>query len=136
MILIANTNRIIAALIKDSISRKVIYSDKFLLLTPKFALEELKGNKSELLEKTKLGESAFENLLSLIMNNLYVVDDSIIRYKFEKARRIMDKIDKDDTPFIALALSVSNDGIWTDDKHFQRQNKVRVWRTSDLVNYL
>jgi predicted nucleic acid-binding protein len=136
MILVIDTNRIIAALIKDSASRKIIYSDKFLLLTPKFTLEELKGNRKEILTKTRLSGTAFESLLSIIMSNLYVVDDSIIKYKLEEAKRIMDKIDKNDTPFIALALAIANDGIWTDDKHFERQNRIKVWKTSDLIRFI
>jgi predicted nucleic acid-binding protein len=107
-----------------------------LLLTPKFTLEELKGNRKEILTKTRLSGTAFESLLSIIMSNLYVVDDSIIKYKLEEAKRIMDKIDKNDTPFIALALAIANDGIWTDDKHFERQNRIKVWKTSDLIRFI
>lgn len=71
-----------------------------------------------------------------MMSNMYVVDDSIIKYKFEEAKYIMDKIDKDDTPFIALALAVTNDGIWTDDKHFEKQSRIKVWKTQILSSYL
>ena len=136
MILIVDTNRIIAALIKDSISRRIIYSDKFLLLTPKFTLQELKDNKKIILKKSGLSESGLESLLSAMMSNMYVVDDSIIKYKFEEAKYIMDKIDKDDTPFIALALAVTNDGIWTDDKHFEKRSRIKVWKTQILSSYL
>ncbi|MDE1824466.1 MAG: hypothetical protein KGH74_04175, partial [Candidatus Micrarchaeota archaeon] len=78
MILVANTNRIVAALIKDSVSRRIIYSDKFILLTPSFTKMELEEHKGELLRRTNLTETAFDSLLSLILNNLYVVDDSIL----------------------------------------------------------
>ena len=44
----------------------------------------------------------------------------------------MDKIDPDDTPFIALALAVENDGIWSDDKHFEQQNRIKIWKTGAL----
>jgi len=44
----------------------------------------------------------------------------------------MDKIDPDDTPFIAAALATNSD-IWSDDKHFQKQNKIKVWKTEDLI---
>ncbi len=136
MILMVDTNRIIAGLIKDSISRRIIYSDKFLLLTPKFTLQELKDNKKIILKKSGLSESGLESLLSAMMSNMYVVDDSIIKYKFEEAKHIMDKIGKDDTPFIALALAVTNDGIWTDDKHFEKQSQIKVWKTQILSSYL
>ena len=41
-----------------------------------------------------------------------------------------------DFPFLALALSVANNGIWTADKHFERQKKVKIWKTDELVNKL
>lgn len=136
MILVVDTNRIMAALIKDSVSRRIIYSDKFVLLTPNFTMEELEENKAEILRKVKIGEVALNNLLSLILNNLYVVDDSIFQDKFEEAQGIMDKIDPDDTPFIALALAISNDGIWSDDRHFQSQKRIPVWKTPELLKLL
>ncbi|MDE1823803.1 MAG: hypothetical protein KGH74_00715, partial [Candidatus Micrarchaeota archaeon] len=46
------------------------------------------------------------------------------------------KIDADDTPFIALGLAIANDGIWSDDSHFQKQKMIKVWKTSDLIPYL
>jgi predicted nucleic acid-binding protein len=48
----------------------------------------------------------------------------------------MDAIDPDDTPFIALASAVENDGIWSDDKHFQQQTRIRVWQTKDLLTLI
>lgn len=136
MILVVDTNRIIAALIKDSVSKKILFSDKFIFLTIGFTKFELNKHKKEILRKTNLTESGLNNLLSILFGNIYVVDDLIIKNKFDKAKRIMDIIDSADTPFIALALSMDNDGIWTDDRHFQKQNKIKVWKTSDLIKYL
>lgn len=48
----------------------------------------------------------------------------------------MDRIDPSDTPFIALALSIESDGIWSDDDHFQMQDRVRIWKTKELVRFL
>jgi len=48
----------------------------------------------------------------------------------------MDKIDPDDTIFVALGLSIKNNGIWSDDKHFEKQDRIKVWKTKDLLNYI
>ena len=48
---------------------------------------------------------------------------------------IMDRIDKNDTPFIAAALA-ANLPIWSDDKHFEKQNKIKIFKTKDLVRYV
>jgi len=56
-----------------------------------------------------------------------------IKSKLKEAKEIMGAIDPDDVPFIAAALAVENDGIWTDDTHFDRQKRIRVFKTTSLV---
>ena len=53
----------------------------------------------------------------------------------DTASKIMDSIDPDDTPFIAAALATGAD-IWSDDKHFEQQNEIKVWKTKDLIQFL
>ena len=53
-----------------------------------------------------------------------------------QANEIMKDIDPDDAPFLALALSFDNDGIWTNDKDFERQSVVRVWKTHELLTLM
>ena len=56
--------------------------------------------------------------------------------KWKDAEKIMGRIDMSDVPFVALALSLPSDGVWTEDKHFLRQSRVKVWRTRDLLKLL
>ena len=39
----------------------------------------------------------------------------------------------EDVSFIALALSIDNDGIWSEDKHFKKQDRVKVFTTEELM---
>ena len=136
MRIIVDTNKIIAALIRDSISRKILLSDKFEFLTVGITKSEIEEHKEELLEKTNLTEEQLKLIFSLLFSRIFVVTDAIIENKMREAREIMDRIDPADTPFIALALSVENDGIWSDDDHFDRQNKIKIWRTNELIKIL
>ena len=43
---------------------------------------------------------------------------------------------KTDVPFVALALSVANDGVWSNDKHFENLRGVKVWKTSGLLKFI
>jgi predicted nucleic acid-binding protein len=47
-----------------------------------------------------------------------IISDIAIESRLEEAKEMMQKIDPDDAPFIAAALAVDNEGIWTDDAHF------------------
>lgn len=136
MNLIVDSNRLIAALIRDSASRELIFSGKFKFFTVGLGRKELEKYKQEILEKAQINEKELNTLLSMIFKKVKVISDWIIEEKFEEAKKIMDSIDPDDTPFIAASLGIENDGIWSDDKHFDKQNKVKIWKTRDLINYL
>lgn len=133
MQLVVDTNIIIAALIKDSTIRHLLSHLEIDLLTIGFSDIEILKYKSYITKKAEITEKEFDILLEKIRNKLIILDDLIVLQKMEEAKKIMDKIDKNDTPFIALALATNSD-IWSDDKHFEKQNKVKVWKTSDLVN--
>jgi predicted nucleic acid-binding protein len=50
-----------------------------------------------------------------------------------KAVEIMEYIDVNDSPYLALAMSFKNDGIWTEDTDFEKQTTIKVWKTKDLL---
>jgi len=133
MNLVVDTNRIIAALARDSASRKIILSEEFSLLTVGVSKEEIKEHKQELLDKAKLTEEHLDTILALLFSRILIVDNIVIERKMNEAKKIMGGIDPDDTPFAALALAVENEGIWSDDKHFEQQNRIRVWKTKELL---
>lgn len=136
MRLVVDTNRIIAALVKDSASRKILLSDKTDFLTIEITKLEIEEHRQELLDKTRLTNEQLNLALSSLFSRVFVLSDIAVESKMDEAREIMDAIDPDDTPFIALASAVENDGIWSDDKHFQQQTRIRVWQTKDLLTLI
>jgi predicted nucleic acid-binding protein len=134
--LVINSDRVIAALIKDSKCRQIILSDNFEFLTIDFTLSEIQEHKEELLGKTGLSEAEFNAILAILLGKILIVSDLVVRAKMNQARIIMDKIDPDDAPFIALAMATDNDGIWTEDRHFEKQKSIRTWRTTDLLRQM
>ena len=137
MKLIVDTNRIIAALIKNSYTRRIILSRKFEFVTLDFGFSEVKKYKSYILKKTKITEEEFSFIMTSLFSRVTVIDDNKISKKnYLVAKKIMNEIDENDVPFLALALQVDNKGIWSDDKHFLQQKKVKVWSTKVLVEKL
>jgi len=130
-VLVVDSNRIIAALVKDSYSRKIILHGDLELLAINMSQKDIQKYKTDILSKAKITEEQFNSIFEKLNEKLIKLDDDIIEGKMKEAKEIMDNIDKDDTPFIAAALAAKAD-IWSDDEHFQRQNKVKVWRTKDL----
>ena len=137
MKLIIDTNRIIAALIKNSYTRRIILSRKFEFVTLDFGFSEVKKYKSYILKKTKITEEEFSFIMTSLFSRITVIEDNKISKKnYLTAKKIMGEIDEADVPFIALALQIDNKGIWSDDKHFLQQKKVKVWSTKVLVEKL
>ena len=136
MRLVVDTNRIIAALVKDSASRKILLSDKIDFLTIEITKQEIEEHRQELLDKTRLIDEQLNLALSFLFSRVFVVSDIVVESKMDEAKKIMDALDPDDTPFIALALAVENDGIWSDDRHFKQQNTIRIWETKDLLTLI
>lgn len=135
MKIIVNTNRIIAALVKDSVSRKILCQADLDFLGIRFSEKEISANKAFILKKAKISEEEFENIHAMVTRRIIFLDDGLISLKMDEAREIMSNIDPDDAPFIAAALSSGAD-IWSDDKHFLRQDRVKIWTTVDLMKIL
>ena len=135
MKLVVNTNRIIAALVKDSVSRKILYHGDFDLLGIRFSDTEIAHHKAVILKKARISEQEFENLLAQVTARITFLDDRLVSLRMGEALEIMSDIDPDDAPFIAAALATGAD-IWSEDKHFTKQDKVNVWKTADLAKIL
>ena len=135
MKILADTNRIIAALIKDSDSRNIIKNSGIVFVTIGLSKDELEKYKDHIKEKSGVTDEEFRLVFNRIMRNASVLRDDFIRPFMQEAKGIMDDIDKKDTPFIAAALA-TNLPIWSDDKHFEKQNKVKIFKTKDLVKYV
>ena len=132
MKLIVDTNVLISALIKDSVTRKIIMHFKARLYSPKFLQEEVDKYKPKILRKANINETEFRVLFDQIKSKIIFLESESLSSRYDEAEMIMNQIDPKDAPFIAAALATGAD-IWSDDKHFEKQKKVKVWKTSELA---
>lgn len=105
-----------------------------MLYSPNTLLESLKKYESLLIEKSGLSTDELNTLLSLILGKIIVVEKEKYQHYMNEAYELIGTIDKDDVPYLALALSINCDGIWSEDNHFQRQTKVKTWKTAEIIN--
>ena len=134
MKLIIDTNIIISGLIKDSITRKILLRPDIELYFPDILLLELFKYLPEIAQKADLPKKEIRHLLNLFVTNFHIVPLLDYKKELRQAHEIIGKIDKKDTPFIALALTIKCDGIWTEDKHFEKQNTISIFKTKDLID--
>ena len=133
MKLVVDTSILFAALLKKSTVRELLLNPLFEFYMPEFCIEEIEKHVEEIVDRSGLSAENVYLLLGVLLSSVQVVPAERILKKYIEAEKIMGKIDRDDVPFVALALSFPNDGIWSEDKHFRRQKKVKVWRTRDLL---
>lgn len=133
MKLVVDTNIIFKALIKRSKVRAILLNPNHQFYLPEYALEEVKRHFSLIADKSGLSEEEVKLALGILLGNMQVVPAEDILRKWDEAERIIGKIDEGDIPFIALALSIECDGIWSDDKDLKRQGRVKVWSTREMI---
>jgi predicted nucleic acid-binding protein len=132
-IILVDSNIIISALIKNGLIREILTNLNVHFAFPNEGLEEIYLHKKEILNKAKITETEFNILLLRILKYIRLIPlDMIFKFK-QDAQKIMESIDKDDVIFIAAALAL-HCPIWSEDKHFKKQNTVKVLTTKEVLD--
>jgi predicted nucleic acid-binding protein len=133
---IINSNRVMAALIREASSRYVLFFPNFDFYAPDFLLVELEKHKDEIREKTKLTPNQFEIIFNDAKTKVHMVPLSEYQDKIAEAEKIMEKIDIKDSAFIAVSIALKIEGIWTEDSHFTKQKICKMYSTHDLIQLI
>ena len=127
-----DTSVIISSLMRDSMSRRLILHPDLVLFTPEYVNIEINNHFNKILSYSGIPRNEFDILLNQILNVVNIVPVEEFEDFLEESYEIMRENDPEDTAFLALALSLQCDGIWTNDNDFQKQNRVNVWKTHIL----
>ena len=136
MRLVLDTNILIAALIKDSITRRILLLPDLAFLLPAFALDELAKHRGKIVRATRLKGDELDLLLTLLLTSVTVVPFERIAPYLPEADTLSGAIDPDDVPFVALALAEEHNGIWSNDRAFERLPGIQCWTTTKLKIHL
>jgi putative PIN family toxin of toxin-antitoxin system len=131
MKLVVDTNIIISALLKDGVTRRIIFSPFILLITPEHSLKEISKYEKLICKKAKLKHDEFRIVLNIIFEKILIVPKEEYIDKIRIAKTMIK--DADDVPFIALYLSSRADGIWSDDNDFKTRKDLLIFRTKELA---
>ncbi|MBU0628159.1 MAG: hypothetical protein KKC75_03145 [Nanoarchaeota archaeon] len=131
MTIVIDSNRIVAALLKDNTTRNILFNNKFEFIAPEFVKTELNKHRQEFIEKAGISSKEFEVLLSLIFESVTLIpkeeyNDFIDGLKAEIS-------DPKDIPYLACCIAANSEGIWSHDPHIKEQNKVKVFTNIDLL---
>jgi len=129
---VIDSNVLISALISDSVTRELILEMEEEFYSPDFLESEIEKHKDLIQEKSDLSSTELDSLLTILIENIFVAAEETYENKINIADEAIGDTDKKDVPFLALALE-KDAAIWSDDRHFEDQDKVEVWKTEDMV---
>jgi predicted nucleic acid-binding protein len=133
--IIIDTNVLLAFLLTNGITRRIISENPDVFMSPEYCFGELWEHRNRW-NKNKLRDSELLEIVSDV-KRLFVMAVSLDVYSsyIPEAEELTNDID--DAPIIALALSVDNEGIWTyNTKHFRQEifgERIRVLSTKDVI---
>lgn len=133
MKIVIDVNRVLSALIRDSTTRKIILNSQFEFYFPEPSLEKIRKYKGYILEKSGLSEEEFKDLMAILFKYIRIVPTEEIEKNWSEAKKIMEHIDPEDVVFIATALNIADSVIWSDDRHFDKQDRVKVLKTKEMI---
>lgn len=117
--IIIDTNIIFSAFlnINSKIGQILINGSKYYkFIAPEYLKDEIREHQSKIKTLRKLNNDNFLELYELIIRNLIVINHSLVSPEFYKeAYNICEKIDPDDTIFVAYS-NYFRANLWTGDK--------------------
>lgn len=130
MQLIVDANILFAAIIRPGATRRIWFNNDLELYSPKFILQEFNKYREELMRKYRGSPESFNRLLDLLIERITLIHDSELA-PYMPAAADLSK-DAQDWLYLACALKI-NAAIWTNDKAFRRQKRVKILSTESLM---
>ncbi len=136
MELVIDANVLLAALLKEAITRELLLDARLRLCAPEHLISEtlrhLKTN-APLRKRIQLSAKDLEELFYLLTQEIETIPKKEFISQMNEAFNVAPH--KEDAPYLALALS-RNIPIWSNDKGIHTQSKVKVYTTKELISLL
>jgi len=131
--IIVDANKVFAAFITDGIVHDLLFSGKFKPVGPEKLLEEVKKHKVDIAEKARKKLEDIELAIKLLEPEFKMFSRQEYTGKLPEGLKLAPH--PKDVEYFALALRFDFP-IWSNEKAFKKQSKVKVFSTSDLISFL
>lgn len=125
-----DANVIFSFLIKNAVTRRLLFNPSLELFAPEFIVNEFLAHLMEVRGKSGLPISDFLYLIEQVFAQITLVKDEDIKPFLPAAAALI--ADPKDWLYIACAL-LKDTIIWSNDGDFKTQTRVRVVTTSELI---
>ena len=135
MKVILDVNILLSALIRDSTTRDIIIHSGLNFYFPEPSLQKIRKYQEYIIEKSCLTKIEYFMVLRTLFKFIKIIPTEEVLKSWDEAKEIMERVDPEDVMFIAAALSQDNSIIWSEDKDFERQDKIIILKTKDIINF-
>ena len=129
--IIVDANKVFAAFIAEGIVHELLFSGKFKPVGPEKLLEEVEKHKDEIAEKAEKKLEEIELAIKLLEPEFKIFPRPEYTAKLPEGL----KLAPHPKEYFALALRFDFP-IWSNEKAFKKQSKVKVFSTKDLIAFL
>ncbi|MFA5772780.1 MAG: PIN domain-containing protein [Thermoplasmata archaeon] len=130
MELVIDANILFSALIRDSITAKMLFDDSLNLYTPEFIIEEFAKHEGTILNKTARTKNDFVQIMHSLNEIITIIPEEEYFGYMQEAAAVSP--DEKDVAYLALAMKLRC-GIWSNDKRLKEQDKIKVYNTHELM---
>ncbi len=133
MKIVVDTNILFSFFWSDSLTRKLLMTSDFELISPEITLEEIKKHSDELCKRLRMKNKTFIEHF----NKLKEVIQFIPKKEYSGFLKESEEIspDKNDAEFFALCLKYSCI-LWSNDLALKNKNKINVLSTEDIIEIM
>lgn len=133
MNIVLDANIVISALMGSRANLTIITSHNHSFYTPSCIINEIKKYKVLICEKTGQTSEEFDESFDALLKFVKLLE--YIEYEdfMDKARQAISHRDWKDADYLACALAVKADFIWTNDKDFVIQKLVAIKTTNEFI---
>ncbi|MBI2147401.1 PIN domain-containing protein [Candidatus Woesearchaeota archaeon] len=135
MRIVIDSNILLAALIKDSATRKIILKYGGSFLFPEIIFEEVEKYKPDLLRKSGMDEKEFNELFGVLLRKVMIVPTEILSLYYDESEKLARIAESpEDQLFFACAMAYPDTVIWSNDKRLKKQTVVKIITTGEMIS--
>lgn len=131
---IVDSGILFTGLTGKGVTKSLLFSKSLKLFAPEYLFEELEEHLSRIKLLSSLSSNEIDSLISKLRGHINIVEKSKFEAFIDEANKLIS--DPDDTEYLALSLSMGKCPIWSNDPHFKEQSLIRVFTTTELVEFL
>jgi predicted nucleic acid-binding protein len=133
MRIVVDANIIIGGLLGSRGKLAIITSQNHKIYAPEIIIKEIIKYKDKISEKMEWSDEEFDFYFDALLIFIKSIEkEEYIKY-LEKAKNAIIR-DVKDSDYIACALHLKADFIWTEDKDFSEQSLVKVKTTNEFID--